>query len=97
MTIAERSCWIVKVEDWDGSMVIGINTTIEGAIKVAEDYLRNDPKPTINITIEEFMIDVPYSEGVRKSYIYGDTGEQNEKFKHLDSRISVTSNIPAKV
>jgi len=90
------TCWIVKVEDWDGTMVIGINTTIEGAVKVAESYLNNDPKPTINITVEEFMVDVPYTAGVRKSYIFGGD-KSNEKFKHLDARISVMSNVPTKV
>jgi hypothetical protein len=97
MTTDTHSCWIIKVEDWDGSMIIGINTTVEGAITVAESYLSSDPKPTISITIEEFIIDMPYSTGIRKSYIFGTGGEKDEKFKHLDSRISVTSNVPTKV
>ena len=91
MAARTKTCWIVRVEDWDGTMIISVNSSEKRAIQAAENYLESVRNPKLCITIEEFLIDVSYSGGVKKSYLFTNTSRQDSS---LDSRISIISQKP---
>lgn len=84
-------CWIVKVEDWDGSMIISVSSTKAKALENAEEYLeKNGWKTGINITVEQFTIDASYIDGVKKSYVMCSGSKDSDNH---DRRISIMTTL----